>query len=178
MNAKKLIVQVFLEIGNNEGFDKVTINKIVKACDISRTSFYYHFKDVPDVIDYYLYEKMLAVSNVCAGLKNMKEGVLYCAKTLIYNFPECRKLLESKWRNQTEMYLHKHWKHYAEKMISSNRRGLPMKEEERDFLTQFISGAICDWMVHGDYEKVDVQTYAEQFCLLLNARHAIMEKEK
>lgn len=178
MNIKKLIVEKFIEIGNKEGFDNITINKIVKVCGISRTSFYYHFKDIPDVIDYYLYEKMSAVSNVCAELKNMKKGVTYCAKTLIYDFPECRKLLESKWRNQTEMYLHKHWRDYAEKMISSNRRGVPIKEEERLFLVQFISGAICDWMIHGDHQKVDVQTYAEQFCLLLNARHAMMEKEK
>lgn len=176
MNVKKLIVQAFIEIGNKEGFDNITINKVVKACKISRTAFYYHFKDLPDVIDYYLHEKIEEVSNVCAGLKNMKQGVQYCAETLIYNFPECRKLLNSKWRVQTEIYLHVHWREYAKKMISSNRKGVPIKEEERKFLTEFLSGAICDFLVHGDHQEITAEIFAEQFCALLNARHAMMEK--
>lgn len=178
MNLKKLITEKFIEIGYNDGFDNITINKIVKACNISRTTFYYHFKDIPDVIDYYLYEKISSVANVCAGLKDMKKGVEYCAENLIYNFPECRKLLNSKWRVQTENYLHKHWREYAKKMISSNRKGAPIMEEERKFLTDFISGGICDYIIYGDFQEISVQVFAEQFSLLLSARHAMMEKRK
>lgn len=176
MNVRRLIVQAFIEIGNKEGFDNITINKIVKTCNISRTAFYYHFKDLPDVIDYYLYKRISAVSDVCAGLKNMKEGVKFCAETLVYNFPECRKLLNSKWRVQTEISLHEHWREYAKKMISSNRKGIPIKEEERKFLTEFISGAMCDFIIYGDHQEISVEVFAEQFCLLLNARHAMMKK--
>lgn len=178
MNVKKLIVQMFIEIGNNEGFDNITINKIVKACKISRTAFYYYFKDMPDVIDNYLQDRILTVANECAGLKNMQKGVEYCAENLIYNFPECRKLLNSKWRVQTEIFLHKYWREYAKKMISSNRKGVPIKEEERKFLIEFISGGICDFIVYGDYQGISVQEFAKQFCLLLNARHAMMENRK
>lgn len=177
MNVKKLIVQSFIEMGNNDGFDNITINKIVKSCNISRTAFYYHFKDIPDVIDYFLQERIAAVANKCAGLKNMQKGVEYCAENLIYNFPECRKLLDSKWRVQTEVCLHKHWREYAKKMISSNRKGIPIREEERKFLTEFISGGICDYIVYGDHQEISVQVFAEQFSLLMNARHAIMEKK-
>lgn len=176
MNVKKLIVQAFIKIGYSDGFDNITINKIVKACDISRTTFYYHFKDIPDVIDYYLKEKISAAENVCAGLKDMKKGVEYCVENLIYNFPECRKLLNSKWRVQTEISLHEHWRDYAKKMISSNRKGSPITEDERKFLTEFLSGAFCDYIIYGDLQGISVQVFAEQFCHLLNARHAMMEK--
>lgn len=178
MDVKKLIIQAFIEIGNKNGFDNVTINKIVKACDISRTAFYYYFKDLPDVIDYYLGEKISEVAKVCAGLKDMRKGVEYSTEHLIYNFPECKKLLKSKWREQTEICLHEHWRIFAEKMISANRKGIPIKEEERMFLTQFISGGICDYIMHGNHQEISIQVYAEQFCLLLNARHAFMEKTK
>lgn len=178
MNLKKLITEKFIEIGYNDGFDNITINKIVKACNISRTTFYYHFKDIPDVIDYYLYERFLSVTNACAGLKDMKSGVEYCVENLIYDFPECRKLLNSKWRAETENYLHKYWRNHAEKMISSNRKGVPIMEEERKFLTEFLGGGMCDYIIYGNFQEISVQTFAEQFCLLLNARHAMMEKEK
>lgn len=171
MKVKKLIVQVFLEIGKNEGFDKVTINKIVKECDISRTTFYYYFKDVPDVIDYYLGEEISSVSDVCVGLEDMKKGVEYCADKLIYNWLECKQLLDSKWRVPTEISLHNHWSTYVKKMISGNRKGIPIREETRSFLTKFMSGGICDFIVYGDHSEIDVQEFAEQFCLLLNARH-------
>lgn len=178
MDVKKLIMQTFIEIGNENGFDSITINKIVKECNISRTAFYYYYKDLPDVIDYYFGKKFSEVAKVCAGMKEMRKGVEYSAEHLIYNFPECRKLLKSKWRGLTEIYLHKHWLAFAEKMISTNRKGIPMKEEERTFLTRFISGGICDYIMHGNHQEISVQVYAEQFCLLLNARHALMEKTK
>lgn len=175
MDVKQLIVQAFVKIGNNDGFDNITIKKIIGECNISRTTFYYYFNDLPDIIDFYLGEKIFAVSKVCVGLGNMKKGVTYCAENLIYNFPECRELLKSKWSVNTQDYLHKHWRKHAIKMISSNRKGIPIKEEERKFLSEFITGGILDFMMYGDHQEINIETFAEQFCLLLNARYAIMK---
>lgn len=176
MYVKKVIVQTFLEIGNKEGFDKITINKIVKDCNISRTTFYYYFKDLPDVIDYFLKEKIQNVYDNCIRLKTAQERTQYWAENLIYNFPEYKKLLGSKWRIQTEIYLHKYWKDFVEKMFSLKRKGILTKEEERNFLIEFICGAVCDFIVYGNHEIIDAQSYAEQFCLLFSADWALSDK--
>lgn len=177
MDVKKLIVDTFIEIGTKDSFDNISINKIVKACNISRTTFYYYFKDLPDVIDYYLDSKFSAVSSVCAGLSNMQESVEYGAEKLIYNFPELKELLHSKWREPTEIYLHMHWKEFSNKMVSSRRKDDAITQKEKKWLTDFIAGAICDYTMHGNFQETSVQEYAKNFSLLLNARHAIIENK-
>ena len=37
--------------------DKITINDLTTDCGISRMAFYYHFKDIPDVVEFILKKK-------------------------------------------------------------------------------------------------------------------------
>lgn len=178
MNVKKLIVQAFIEIGNNDGYDNITINKIAKACNISRTAFYYHFKDIPDVIDYYLQERISKIKTECEKIGDMKKGIEYCTENLIYNFPEYRKLLSSKWRTPAEAYLYKNWIEFAEKIFAINQKEIPITIEEKNFLIHFISGGICHYVVYGKHQEINSQVFAQQLCLMLKARLDTMKRKK
>lgn len=176
MNVKKLIVQTFIDIGNKEGFDNVTISKIVKACNISRTAFYYHFEDIPDMIDYYLQERISAIMSECAKMGDMKKGIGYSTENLVYNFNEYNKLMESKWRNVAEICMYKSWTSFAEKMFSVYQKEIPIRTTEKTFLIQFISGGICHYIVNGNHEEISADEFAEQLRLLLKTRIAGMKR--
>lgn len=177
MNVKKSIAQTFIELGNSDGFDNITINKIAKACNISRTAFYYHFEDIPDVINYYLNEKITEVMLECAKLGDVKKGIEHSTKSLLYNFPEYKKLLDSKWRIYAENYLYDNWIAFAERMFATNQKQIPITIEEKKFLTQFISGGICHYIVYGKHQELSAEVFAEQLSFMLKARLATMKKE-
>lgn len=177
MNIKKQILQVFVEIGNKEGFDNVNINRITKECDISRTTFYYHFKDIPDVINFFIQERISTVMSECVKLGNMKMGVAYSAKNIVYNFPEYRALLDSKWRNYAENYMYENWSTFAEKMFTVNQKGVSITLEEKNFLIQFISGAICHFIVHGNQDEISAEVFGQQLGLLMKARFDNIKKK-
>ena len=40
-----------------KSLDKITINELAEDCGISRMAFYYHFKDIPDVVEFILKKK-------------------------------------------------------------------------------------------------------------------------
>lgn len=177
MNVKKQILQVFVDIGNKEGFDKVNINRIVKECNISRTTYYYHFRDIPDVINYFIQEKIVTVMSECVKLGNMKMGIAYSVKNIVYNFPEYRALLDSKWSSYAEKYLYENWCAFAEKMFTANQKGVSITLEEKNFLIRFISGAICHYIAHGEHEDISSEVFGQQLGLLMKARFDSIKKK-
>lgn len=178
MSVKNSIVQAFINTGNCDGFDNITINKIVKECNISRTAFYYHFEDIPDLIDYYLNERISSIVNECAQIGDMKKGFEYSAENLIYNFPEYRKLLDSKWRVHAETCLYENWKALAEKIFSIKNKEIPITFEEKKFLVDFITGGICHYVIYGKHQELSAKAFAEQLYIMINARYDLMKKRK
>lgn len=45
------IRKVFTELLKKEKFEKITVSRICELCQINRSSFYLHYKDVYDLID-------------------------------------------------------------------------------------------------------------------------------
>lgn len=52
--TKKAIVQTFQQMLERMPFDKITVSAIVASCEISPNTFYYHFKDIYDLLDTWL----------------------------------------------------------------------------------------------------------------------------
>lgn len=177
MDIKKQILEVFVNMGNKEGFSNVNINRVVKECDISRTTFYYYFKDIPDVINYFIQEKITNIMSECIKTGNMKAGIAYTTEEIVYNFPEYRKLLDSKWSSYAEKYLYENWIAFAEKMFTVNQKDVSITLDERNFLVQFISGAVCHFIVHGNHEEISPEVFAQQLGLLLKARFDSIKKK-
>ncbi len=46
-----LIKDIFMELLEEKGYEKVTVTEICKRAEINRGTFYLHFKDVRDVLD-------------------------------------------------------------------------------------------------------------------------------
>lgn len=55
--TKKAILQTFQEMLEKIPFDKITVSAIVAKCEISSNTFYYHFRDIYDLLDTWLLMK-------------------------------------------------------------------------------------------------------------------------
>ncbi|THB60660.1 TetR/AcrR family transcriptional regulator [Vagococcus silagei] len=61
IRTKKMIIEAFLSLVNEKGYEAVTIQDIADKAMINRATFYAHFKDKPDLYDYVM---EYAVSNL------------------------------------------------------------------------------------------------------------------
>lgn len=52
--TKRIIMQTFEEMLNEMPFGKITVSALVNRCEISSNTFYYHFKDIYDLLDVWL----------------------------------------------------------------------------------------------------------------------------
>ena len=49
--TKKAIKETFIELLDERPLNKITVKDIVEACGINRNSFYYHFEDLPALVE-------------------------------------------------------------------------------------------------------------------------------
>lgn len=49
--TRNAIVQAFLHLLEERPLSKITVKNIVDVCGINRNTFYYHFKDIPELIE-------------------------------------------------------------------------------------------------------------------------------
>lgn len=51
-DMKAVIADTFSQMLDKEDIDKITVTKLIAECQISRQTFYYHFKDIMDVLEW------------------------------------------------------------------------------------------------------------------------------
>lgn len=51
-DMKSVIADTFSKMLEKEDVDKITVTKLIKECNISRQTFYYHFQDIMDVLEW------------------------------------------------------------------------------------------------------------------------------
>lgn len=60
MITKRKLADALKELMNTTSFDKITVSDITEKCNIHRQTFYYHFQDRYDLLDWLIYDELLS----------------------------------------------------------------------------------------------------------------------
>lgn len=77
--TKKAILGNFETMLEEMPFDKITVSALVRRCEISSNTFYYHYRDIYDLLDAWLHEKF----SLYAAPMSMCDGWRAAAKALL-----------------------------------------------------------------------------------------------
>lgn len=85
-----LIYDTFLSMLDKMSFDKITVTSLIKECNISRNTFYYHYEDIYDLLDDVLISLIKKYDQEAAkkDLKEVLKSMLYDCRengTKVYN---------------------------------------------------------------------------------------------
>jgi len=120
--TKEAIVRSFSELLREKPYNKITVKDIVERCGITRNTFYYHFHDIPTLLEERVTEEVERI----IALHYKADQPIECILPLIRYSEEHR-----------EAILHIY--HYADKdflLISLNRITVHLLKEFFDALTQ------------------------------------------
>ena len=59
VDMKNVIASTFATMAKQKGIDKITVKAMIDACGISRQTFYYHFQDKYELINWIYYTEFL-----------------------------------------------------------------------------------------------------------------------
>ena len=52
IQTKKIIKDTFWELLEEKPYNKITVQDIVDRCHVNRNTFYYHFQDIRDLVEW------------------------------------------------------------------------------------------------------------------------------
>lgn len=132
--------------------DKVTISDITDDCGISRMTFYYHFKDIYDLIEWAFEEE---ASRILEGKKDYdtwQQGYLRIFEDLKANKPFIMNVYRSISREKVENYLYRITYDLLIHVINEKAKGMNVRDEDKKFLANFYKyafvGLVLDWIKH------------------------------
>ena len=102
VNVKPMIADAFLKLSKEKNIDKITVKDIVDECGISRQSFYYHFQDILEVIEWsaeQAFQKLLTRSMETDDAEAVFQDFIAASDEASIML---RKLLNSQKREQVE----------------------------------------------------------------------------
>ena len=128
--------------------NKITISDITDDCGINRMTFYYHFKDIYDLVEWSCQED---ASRALAGKKTYEtwqQGLLQIFEAVQENKPFILNVYRSVSREQVEQYLYKMLDPLLR--IFVERLNIPVKEEDKQFIIDFYKygfvGLALEWI--------------------------------
>lgn len=150
LTTKKAIAYSFKELLNKKPVNKITINDIANNCNINRQTFYYHFTDIVDLVEWIWTEK------VDKAIDNKKEYKRWEDKFLaIFNFMLEEKVLIINIYNSVSVEmlrksLYKLVYPIIYEEISNQSKDKKIKEDGKKFITNFYMYAfvaiVLDWV--------------------------------
>ena len=157
--------------------DKITINDIAEDCGISRMTFYYHFRDIYDLIEWSCVEDARKALEGKKTYDTWQQGFLQIFQAVQENKPFIMNVYRSVSREHVETYLYRLTYDLLIGVVREQAKGLNVAEEDQEFIAHFYKytfvGLMLDW-IKGDM-RGDPQKLVERLGLIVhgNVRAAL-----
>lgn len=168
LDTKTIISNTFVDMVKKKGIDKITVKSLIEACNISRQSFYYHFQDIMEVIEWSLKratQDMLARSLEAA---NPEEALCILISSAVDNRTLVHRLLDSQKREQIEKLFVQAARTYLQELLQIQSPKIPLSYRETEVALDFWAFGITGLLFQScERNSVDVKSLASQISRLL-----------
>ena len=151
--TKKAIEASLKNLLLKKPFDKITINDIAEDCGISRMTFYYHFKDIYDLVEWACEEDAKKILEGKDDYKTWTQGFLNLFEEVLKNKPFILNVYRSVGREQVENYLYKIVYDLLLNVVEEKAQGMTVRDEDKEFIADFYKyafvGLMLDWVKNG-----------------------------
>lgn len=165
IDMKNIISNTLVSMAKEKGIDKITVKALIEECGISRQTFYYHFKDIMDVIEWSVEQETQTMLTESLETETPEEALSVLISSTVENRTLIRRLMDSQKREQIERLFIQAIKTYLRQLIKSKHHRLSINysdlELALDFFAFGISGVMLKYCVG---EQIDAKDLAKQIC--------------
>ena len=175
--TKRALEQSLKNLLLKKPLNKITINDIAEDCGINRMTFYYHFKDIYDLVEWSCLEDTQKALKEKKTYDTWQEGLLQIFYAVRENKPFIMNVYHCVDRAQVEKYLTPLTDELLMGVIEEKSKGVRVRSEDKEFIAQVFSycfiGIMLDWV--RDDMKEDPEVIVGKLALVLkdSVTHAI-----
>lgn len=133
--------------------DKITVKDLVEDCGVNRQTFYYHFRDIYDLLGWIFQTEAYDAITDCQNYDTWQKGFLKVLQYVKDNSGFCLNAFRSMGREQLEFFLNNVTFALISSVMEELSEGVRIREEDKKFIDRFftfaITGMLTDWMRSG-----------------------------
>lgn len=156
--TKKAIKDTFIELLSERLLSQITVKDIVERCGINRNSFYYHFRDIPSLIEEIVIEEVDRIIAKYPTLDSLEMAFNAAIDFAEKNRRAILHIFNSINRDIFEQYLWKVCDYIVVSFCKTVFAEQPVSDDDREIIIQFYKaqcfGMVIDWLSSGMKEDV------------------------
>lgn len=166
--TKQAIRKSFMKLLDERPVNQITIKDIVEDCGINRNSFYYHYQDMPSMIEEIVLEEINEIIRQHPTVDSLEEGLAVASSFAMENKRAALHLYHSVNRDLLEQHLWRICEYVVETYINTAFADSPIGAADKSFFIRYYKwlcfGAVMD-MLRGGI-KEDIQAVFNRMCYL------------
>ena len=167
--TKRALEQSLKNLLLKKPLTKITVGDITEDCGINRMTFYYHFKDIYDLVEWSCLEDAKRALDEKKTYDTWQQGLLQIFKAVQENKPFILNVYHCVHREQVEKYLQPLVDQLLLNVINEEAAGITVRDEDKQFIAQIYSymfiGLMLDWIK--DDMREDPQQIVEKLSKLI-----------
>ena len=167
--TKRALEQSLKNLLLKKPLTKITINDIAEDCGISRMTFYYHFKDIYDLVEWVCLEDAKRALDNKKTHDTWQQGLLQIFYAVRENKPFVMNVYHCVDKAQVEKYLRSLTDDLLMGVIEEESQGKTIRQEDKQFVAQVYSyvfiGLMLDWI--RDDMKLDPEVLVKKLAAVL-----------
>ena len=158
--TKRALEQSLKNLLLKKPLTKITISDIAEDCGINRMTFYYHFKDIYDLVEWSCLEDAKKALEGKKTHDTWQEGFLQIFQAVKDNKPFIMNVYRCVDRAQVERYLKPFVDNLLMNVIVEESADIAVRDEDKDFIAQIYTyifvGLMLDWIADDMREEPKV----------------------
>ena len=138
--------------------DKITISDLTTDCGISRMAFYYHFKDIYDLLEW-IYKNEV-IDEIDNKDEEWQQRFLYIFKYVLKNKEFVKNTYNSISREYLLRFIYMQTNKLLIDFIDKESEGMNIKVEDKKFMADFYKygfvGILQEWIEDGMKEEPEI----------------------
>ena len=157
LSTKKALAESLRRLLSKRTLDKITVKDIVEDCGVNRQTFYYHFHDVYDLLEWIFEDNITSMMEEGENDKDWTRGV----DTIIHKMLEDRKLILNAYHSVSHEvvsgFIRRWLKPFVRYMVDQKAVNLEVAEEDKEFVAEMFTlattGFFTEWVENGLLEE-------------------------
>lgn len=145
--TKQAIATGFKQLMNEKPFDKITILDITKTCGLNRQTFYYHFQDKYELLNWIFYNEVILVLTKDLSLDTWPDNLYNMLTVMKENHAFYRNAINHSFQEEFKNYLLNISEELFYNIIDHIKVDDSITEEDQKFLSRFLSYGVVDSIV-------------------------------
>lgn len=155
--TKKAIAEAIKDLMKKKDLQKISVSDIVENCGVNRQTFYYHFRDKYDLVDWIYYNEVVSAvtdKRAFADWSDVMLAILSIMRREKYFYTNA---LNVTGQNAFQEYFFSLTKNLIVEIISAVEDGKKIREEDKNFIAEFYTyglvGIVVQWARRGMKEE-------------------------